>query len=301
MKEYIIKNLEALKLNIKYSMVIGNFDGVHRGHQKLIEAAKNESKIVAVMTFEPHPMNFIKGNLNNYLLTPYEIKKEILNKMGVDIIFKVEFDNFIMHKDKNEFIKFLRAFDFDSIVCGYDFTFGYMGLGNSLDLKNNFRTIVVDKLDIFNLKVSSSNIRKYLSDGDILHANEMLGRAYMIKGIITHGNMLGRTIGFRTANVFYNDFLLPKNGVYYTKLKLEGKEYYGMSNIGYNPTFNSQKERRLEIHIFNFNEDIYDKILEVYFVCHVRDEKKFNSKEELIKELNKNKEDGLKYFNLCEE
>ena len=111
MKEYIIKNLEALKLNIKYSMVIGNFDGVHRGHQKLIEAAKNESKIVAVMTFEPHPMNFIKANLNNYLLTPYEIKKEILNKMGVDIIFKVEFDNFIMHKDKNEFIKFLRAFD----------------------------------------------------------------------------------------------------------------------------------------------------------------------------------------------
>lgn len=301
MKEYIIKNLEALKLNMKYSMVIGNFDGVHLGHQKLINTAKNLSKIVAVMTFEPHPVTCIKSDVNNYLLTPYEVKKEILNKIGVDIIFKVEFNKDIMHKDKNEFIDFLKAFDFDSIVCGYDFTFGYMGLGNSLDLKKNFNTIVVDKLDINENKISSSNIRKYLSDGNIMCANEMLGRSYMIKGVVCHGNMLGRTIGFRTANVMYNDFLLPKNGVYYTKLKLDGKEYYGMANIGYNPTFNSQKERRLEIHIFNFDEDIYDKILEVYFVYHVRDEKKFSSKDELISELEKNKKDGLKFFNLGEE
>ncbi len=298
MKEYIIKNLEALKLNMKYSMVIGNFDGVHLGHQKLINTAKNLSKIVAVMTFEPHPMTCIKSDINNYLLTPYEVKKEILNKIGVDIIFKVEFNKDIMHKDKNEFIDFLKAFDFDSIVCGYDFTFGYMGLGNSLDLKKNFNTIVVDKLDINDNKISSSNIRNYLCDGNIMCANEMLGRCFMVKGVVCHGNMLGRTIGFRTANVMYNDFLLPKNGVYYTKLKLDGKEYYGMANIGYNPTFNSQKERRLEIHIFNFDEDIYDKILEVYFVHHVRDEKKFSSKEELISELEKNKKDGLKYFDL---
>ncbi len=301
MKEYVIKNLEAVKLNIKYSMIIGNFDGLHLGHQKLISEAKKENGLVAAMTFEPHPMTFLNKDLNNYLLTPYEIKKELFSKMGVDIIFKVEFNPFIMHKDKDEFIKFLSSFDFYSIVCGYDFTFGYMGLGNKNDLENNFRTIVVDKMDVNGLKISSSNIRKYLGDGNIEYANLMLGREYMIKGAVCHGNMLGRTIGFRTANVFYAEFLLPKNGVYYTRLILEGKTYYGMANIGYNPTFNNQEERRLEIHIFNFNEDIYDKVLEVYFVSHVRDEHKFNSKEELIEELKKNKSDGLKYFNLCEE
>ncbi len=278
------------------ALCIGNFDGVHLGHQELFKCARLLCKNVAVMTFEPHPEVLIKKIDDIKLLTPLEEKKEVLNNLNIDYLIIVKFDSDLMKMEKNDFISFLSKFKFKEIICGYDFRFGYMGLGNADDLKNSFLAHVVAKYEIRSKRVSSSYIRELLTIGDVEGAKEMLGREYHIRGEVVHGNKMGSKIGFPTANVDYKDYYLPQTGVYIAKIIHNNNEYYGMVNIGHNPTFNPQENIRLEANIFEFDKEIYGDIIDIYFLERVRPEKQFISVSELVDELTRNQAYGIKKY-----
>lgn len=290
---YIDKNKPA-KLPSDTALCLGNFDGIHLGHQELIKSARRVSKNIAVMTFDPHPVSVIKGLTGVKLLTPLDEKINVFEKLGVDILIVVKFDINMMKMSKDEFIKFLSHFKFKKIICGYDYKFAYMGSGDKDDLLNAFDTLVISKYVIDGIRVSSSKIRELLSNGKINDAEKLLGRKYHIFGEVVHGNEMGRKLGFRTANINYGDFYLPETGVYLCEVVLDNKKLYGMVNIGHNPTVNLQNEIRVEVNIFEFDADIYGKRLDIYFLERVRPEKKFSSVDDLISELKRNQEYGIK-------
>ena len=296
MKVINININKPIKLPLDTALCIGEFDGVHLGHQELFKTASRICKNIAVMTFEPHPEAVIKGIKNIKLLTPIEERLKIFERFNVNIALVVRFDEELKKLDKNDFIVFLKKLNFKSIVCGHDFRFGYLGIGTKDDLINSFDTHIVSKFELLGSRISSSRIRQLLSSGSIEDANTLLGRKYHIYGEVIHGTHKGRTIGFPTANIKYDDFYLPQTGVYICEVFLGLEKYYGMINIGHNPTMNFQDELRVEVNIFNFDLDIYGKKIDIYFLERVRPEKKFYTTDELIKELKKNREYGIRKY-----
>ena len=280
-----VKNNNIKNIPDELCCAIGNFDGVHLGHQKLINESKAHNLKSAVLTFNPHPSVFLKKIKNYQLLTPIMLKKDIISKLGIDYFIIFEFNDEIAKYDKDEFMDILKKLNIKSIVCGYDFTFGFKALGNINDLKNNFIVYEIPKYVLDNVRVSSSYIRELLSFGNILDANRFLGRNYTILGSVIYGSQKGRLIGFPTANLCHEGYFLPKNGVYFVRIKHQNKFYFGMANIGHNPTFNFQSELRVEVHIFDMNQDIYNETIEVEFLRHIRDELKFSSVDELKNQL----------------
>lgn len=285
MKFIYIKDQNYIPLPDEVCAAIGNFDGVHLGHQKLIEECKRHGYKSAVLTFYPHPSVFIKKMSNYPLITPLEHKKDIFSRMGIDYLIVIEFNEEIAKLSKERFIEIMKILNIKSCVCGYDFTFGNKAEGTIADLAQNFEFYEVKKFVFDNVRVSSTYIRELLSVGNVSEANRLLGRTYSIRGRVKYGSQLGRTIGFPTANINYANYYIPSNGVYFVNVKVDGIIYLGMSNIGNNPTFNYQNERQIEVNIFNFDEDIYDQQLEIFYVKKIRDEVKFDSKEALIKQL----------------
>ena len=277
MEKFYITNLADLPLLDPNSCVIGNFDGVHLGHKHLIEEAKKAGYKTSIITFE----NLSK---NNGYLSDLDQKAKFLEELEVDYLIIFPF-RVVKLTFFNEFIKILKTLKVKYITCGEDFRFGYKREGDIIDLKKHFKINIVNYLEVDRIKISSSLIKELLIDGDIVLANKFLGREYSIIGEVVHGNKIGKNLGYPTANINYNGYLLPKNGVYLTKVKHNNKTYVGMANIGYNPTLNAQLEKRFEVHIVDFNEMIYGDEIEVSFVKFLRDEKKFSSKEELISSL----------------
>ena len=277
MEKFYITNLADLPLLDPNSCVIGNFDGVHLGHKHLIEEAKKTGYKTSIITFE----NLSK---NNGYLSDLDQKAKFLEELEVDYLIIFPF-RVVKLTFFNEFIKILKTLKVKYITCGEDFRFGYKREGDIIDLKKHFKINIVNYLEVDRIKISSSLIKELLIDGDIVLANKFLGREYSIIGEVVHGNKIGKNLGYPTANINYNGYLLPKNGVYLTKVKHNNKTYVGMANIGYNPTLNAQLEKRFEVHIVDFNEMIYGDEIEVSFVKFLRDEKKFSSKEELISSL----------------
>lgn len=277
---------------------IGNFDGVHLGHQKLIEESKRHGFKSAVLTFYPHPSIFLKNIKDYKLLTPMEHKADILSRMGIDYLIIIEFNKEIASLDKDEFINWMKKLNIKACVCGHDFSFGYKGLGTPFDLYQNFDTFIISKFVVDDFRVSTSYIKELLDQGNVEYANKLLGRVFSIRGKVTYGNQKGRLIGFPTANVDYKNYYLPVNGVYFVQVKLNNVFYYGMCNVGNNPTFNYCETKRLEVNIFGLSEDIYGHNLEVFFIKNIRSEKKFNCKEELLEQL---KLDKTKCYELSNE
>lgn len=295
MKSIYIKDKKFIKLPEPVCAAIGNFDGVHLGHQKLIEESKKHNLKSAVLTFYPHPSVFLKKIPNYPLVTPLEKKTDILSKMGIDYLIVVEFNEEIASMPKEEFIDALHQMNIKACVCGYDFTFGKKAEGNITDLAKEFEFYEIKKYILDDVRVSSTYIRELISLGNIEEANRLLGRQYSIRGNVIYGLQNGRIIGFPTANIDYKNFFLPKNGVYFVNVIVEGIPYLGMANIGHNPTIEYQDNIRLEVNIFGLDEDIYGENIEVYFVKRIRDEKRFKSKEELIKQLKNDKALSLEY------
>lgn len=293
------------KTKIEESCVaLGFFDGLHVGHlaliEKVVEVANKRSLKKALMTFNQHPKSFLTGD-TFYYLTSLEDKVEILEKHGFDYLLIIDFSEEVSLLSPEQFIdEYIIKQNINCVVCGFDYHFGQFGLGTTKTLqeyqKESFQTIVVNEKRENEKKISSTYIRELLLQGKVAQVTTFLKRQYSIKGEVIHGRQIGRTIGFATANVDYGNYALPKNGVYGVQVIVHEKKYLAMANIGYNPTFGDLQKPSLEVHIFDFDENIYDEIMVTLFCTHIRDEVRFSSKEELILQLKKDQKTIEKYF-----
>lgn len=293
MKIIRIKDLKAEPMCEDICCAVGNFDGLHLGHKELLKVCKSQNMPSALLTFYPHPNTFIRDLPNYEILTPIDLKIKLIEEEKLDYLIIVEFSEALAKTDRTKFIEFMKAMRIKRVVCGYDFTFGYKAQGTVSTLEGEFDTIVVKKYVLNDVRVSTTHIKDLLRGGKLDKAKLYLGRNHMILGNIKHGRHVGSGIGFPTANVDYDGALLPKNGVYFVKINLDEKSYFGMANIGYNPTFNYSEERKLEVHIFDFEGEIYDKDILVEFIERIRPEKKYESIDALVSQLKKDKENCL--------
>lgn len=292
-----IKSMNVID-NIKRSVVtIGNFDGLHKGHQVLIKKAVDygiENKIKSVaLTFENHPGNyFVPNSIKNIISNEKKINR--LKNLGIDLIVSIPFDEYMTKISSQEFVEniLINKLGIEKIIVGHDFTFARNKEGNTdllkiLALKYKFELEVVKPIKINGTRVSSTYIRKLVAQGSVCDVKNYLGYNYEIEGIVIHSKKLGRTIGFPTANIEVDkDILIPKNGIYATKVYVEDEIYFGATNIGYNPTVDGKK-LSIETNILDFDEDIYGKVIKIEFLERIRDEKKFSSLEELKSQLEK--------------
>lgn len=280
-------------------VTIGTFDGVHRGHQQvlktMVDLAKQQNKESVVITFIPHPRIVLYGKVQNVKMINTQSKKEqLLAQSGVDHLLILHFTyEFSQLSPEHFFADYLSKIDIGTLVIGYDHHFGNSrkgGIENIKLIQNRYRFEIVEvkETDFEGLHVSSTAIREALNDGNIALANRMLGYEYSLSGIVVHGNQNGRLMGFPTANLAIEDQykIIAANGVYSNHVWVDEKRYNGMSNIGFRPTINDGRFG-IEVHIFDFDEDIYGKTITVSFIDRIRSELKFSDLEELGTQLRK--------------
>lgn len=294
----IDKELQNVQNSNNY-IALGSFDGLHVGHlsliYKVVEVAKRNNGKSMVFTFKNHPRAFINKENAPKLLMSNEKKIELLEVNKVDMVCFKEFDDEFMQITPKEFIEYLLfTYNAKGFVVGFNFKFGYKNLGDvellrELQNEYGYELCVMEPCTYKNEVISSTRIRKALEDGEVSDAYEMLSIPYRLSGKVVHGRQIGRTIGFPTANLKYDEnFVLPKIGVYYTNIKVNNNIYKGITSVGKNPTVEG-KSLTVETYILDFNEDIYGKEIEVGFIRKIRDEKKFNGLEELKEQLEKDK------------
>lgn len=294
----INKDLKYIQNSNNY-IALGSFDGLHIGHlsliYKVVEIAKKNNGKSMVFTFENHPKTLINKENVPKLLMDNDRKAEILRTHKVDIVCFQEFNFEFMKMTPREFVEFLVIkYNVKGFVVGFNYKFGYKNLGNvellrKLQNEYEYELYVMEPCIYKDQVISSTRIRKSLEAGDVLHASKMLSLPYTLSGEIIHGKKLGRTIGFPTANLKYNEnFILPKVGVYYTNIKVNNNIYKGITSVGKNPTVEG-KYLTVETYILDFNKDIYGEKIDISFIEKIRDIKKFNGVEELKGQLEKDK------------
>ena len=293
----IYKNFNIIKKHKRSIILIGNFDGLHLGHQKLFKLAKNFKKKyslnVGVLTFEPMPKMFFNNNLSNFRISNQKQKINSLKKHNVDFVIIKKFNKKFSKIKSTNFIKNILVSKLQAkfIFVSNNFRFGNRREGNVRQLikyekKFNYKIIKPKPLSKNKKIISSSLIRKLLMNGKIKKANEFLNREWSIEGMVKKGRQLGKKIGFPTANIDIKDYIIAKTGVYAVKVKKydTNKFIRGIANLGYRPTFN-QKKILLEVHLFNFSKNLYNKYLTVNFLKFIRKEKKFKNVSELKKQI----------------
>ncbi|WP_338469809.1 bifunctional riboflavin kinase/FAD synthetase [Niallia sp. XMNu-256] len=295
----------------KLVMALGFFDGVHLGHQKVINAAKKEAEAKglksAVMSFDPHPSVVLGRSVKHVkYITPLEEKIKLLQYLNIDYFFVVRFTEEFANLLPQEFVDYyLIDLNVKHVVAGFDYTYGRLGKGTMETLpfhsRQQFTFSVIGKLRFQEEKISSTLIRSYINEGIVDKLPPLLGRFYHTSGTVIHGEKRGRTIGFPTANVNTNEeYLLPPTGVYAVKLKisLSGEIYNGVCNVGYKPTFHKEKADKpsVEVYIFDFAGDLYDKKVTVIWFLRLRSEMKFSGVEELKAQIEKDKQTTKDYF-----
>ena len=277
---------QQIKNDVPITLTIGNFDGIHLGHQSLIlKTTSFQDTHSALMTFDPHPVPFLTKKPYSQLMSVID-KLDCLEAYQLDFIWMISFDDDFASLTVDTFIQFLKSLHVKRLVLGKDARFGQYGAGGIDDLKLHFEVILVEEQIYNHMRISSSLVKSMLSQGEMEDVKHLLSRNYRIYGQVVHGNHLGRTLGYPTANIEYHSYHIPKLGVYSVGILYQNKWYYGMANIGHNPTINYQEKPRLEIFIFDFNQDIYGKHVAIEFYDYIRQEKKFNSKDALIHQLN---------------
>jgi len=287
------------EVNVNHCVTtMGTFDGVHCGHKevinRLISKAKSMNRPSMLITFEPHPRLVLQKNIKGLkLLTIREEKITQLNKLGVDYLLFLPFTYEFSQLTSEEFIKeyLINHLDIAAMVIGYDHHFGKRNGGQSKDvamLLTNYGIEVerIPEQDVENIAVSSTKIRDALSKGNVPLANHLLNYKYTLSGTVVHGNKLGRTLGFPTANLMLRNSrkLLPADGVYAVKVKYKLHWLMGMLNIGFKPTFKS-RDRTIEVHILDFDKTIYGETLTLKLIDKIRPEKAFNDIDELKAQL----------------
>ena len=298
----VVQDIQNYSSDTKSILTIGTFDGVHIGHQKIIKAlvkkAHNKKLLANVLTFFPHPRMVLQKNSQIKLIDTLAEKETFLKELGVDTL--------IIHPFSKEFSK-LSALEFTrdilvsqlkiaELFIGYDHRFGknreatvvdLTALGKTYDFKVN----IIPAQDVSTITVSSTKIRAAILDGDFIKVVDFLGRFFQLSGIVSEGQSLGRTINFPTANLLIDSQhkIIPPKGVYLVSTFHDENQYYGMMNIGTRPTLNGDKQT-IEVHIFEFDKNIYDDTLTIHFIEKIRDEQKFESIDVLKKQLIKDKE-----------
>jgi riboflavin kinase/FMN adenylyltransferase len=248
-----------------------------------------------MMTFSTHVLSFIQKQEFRQL-TNLDEKAKIAEKLGFDYLFVFQVSSELINLTPEDFIsRFLHSAS--TVVVGFDFTFGKKGKGNVEMLKasTEFNTIVLDEMTYDSEKIGSTRIREALENGHIELANELLGYRYTISGEVIKGRGRGKYLGFPTANIDYDGYLLPKAGVYITSIFIDGVEYKSMSNIGNNPTF-SNKDVTFEVHVFKWNNSLYGKTVSVAFEKYLREEIKYDSTSELVERMHIDEQETLDYF-----
>ncbi len=295
---------------LAYSLAVGFFDGVHKGHQAVINSAKEKAQQLgiqsAVMTFDPHP-SIVLGRRNEkvFYITPLAQKLDTLEKLNIDTVFVVNFTSDFAKLTPEEFIKhFILDLNVKHVTAGFDFSFGAFGKGNMETMKQlsngQFDVTVVEKQEDTEEKISSTRIRNYLQDGQMEQVRTLLGRAFEVPGIVVHGDKRGRTMGFPTANVqAMEGCYIPATGVYAVKILVQNEWYDGVCNVGYKPTFKNpdQKQLSIEVHILNFDKNIYGEEVVVGWYKRIRSERKFDGINALIEQIELDKQEAIEYFN----
>lgn len=283
-------------------VAIGFFDGVHLGHQHVLEKTRHLAKRLNLapgfMTFDPHPREVLQpGRARPYLLTPLAEKLAQMEKHGMEKAYVVRFDRDFAALSPEAFVNdVLCALNIKGVVVGFNFTFGHKAAGKAEDLmrlgKDRFIVEVAPPMNAEGDRVSSTRLRKLLSNGEVRTASRLLGRPYRIHGIVEHGAGRGKQLGFPTANVQPADpYLIPKAGVYAVKVERAGETYYGALSIGFNPTFEKSRDAvSVEVYLFDFADDVYGETLYIHFLHYLRPERKFDSAEALITQMHKDVE-----------
>jgi len=292
----IINDDETIKLKEQHGIGLGNFDGIHIAHEKLISTLVNECKKREIQsmiyTFFDHPLNVLKHRQIK-LISTLEKKKSILDNLNVDVLCLKHFDEQFANIEAKHFIIniLVKKYNVKLIIVGFNYHFGKQGLGDTkllkeLGMKYNYEVIVLPPIYYKKEMVSSSNIREKILEGDMIKVKSLLGKNYTIKGKVEYGNRIGTLIGFPTANIIpLKDYALPKYGVYYTKTIVDGITYNSITNLGYKPTINDKKDIIIETHIFDFSDWLYGKEIEVIFIKNIRDEKKYENIQQLKNQI----------------
>jgi riboflavin kinase/FMN adenylyltransferase len=293
-------HLDQINEPFKHAVItIGNFDGVHIGHQALFHEAIEKAEAIdgtsVAMTFEPHPLRVMKQNNHPPLITLYEQKSELIERTGIDVLICVPFTLEFAALSAEQFVRDLlvRKIGMKAIVVGQDYSFGKNRQGD-LDLLKSFgpeygfEVIVagwIKSARALAERISSTRIRQLVTDGRMEQAEKMLGRNYQIRGkVVTGRDRGGKVLGIPTANINLHDELCPKTGIYAVTVECEGKQHRGVANIGYSPTFEDH-EFTVEVHILDFSANIYGKKIRVNFIKRIRDEIKFSNISELIDQI----------------
>ena len=304
----IVSNIKNYQEDVPSLLTIGTFDGVHVGHQKiirnLVKQAKEKGHLALVLTFFPHPRMVLQKDSSIRLIDTLEEKQKMLKALGVDILVIHPFSKEFSRLTPLEFTRDLlvNTFKISKVIIGYDHRFGRNREASIQDLHQfgtlyDFKVEEIPALEISSVNVSSTKIRTALKAGKIETVNEYLNRPFMLTGVVTQGKGLGRTIDFPTANIEIKEIykLLPPDGVYRIQSTLEGKPLHGMMNIGVRPTVNGNNQT-IEVHFFNFNKDIYQETLAIEILGKLREEQKFNSLQDLQKQLKEDKNNCIALF-----
>ena len=311
---------DSILKGLRVCAVIGFFDGVHLGHKKIIsnciKKAKEKKGISIVFTFDKPPVNIIKGRLDKKLITSYSDKIKLLGQTGIDFIIVAKFDSSFSNLEPGQFCSEIlqRKLHIEELFIGEGFRFGKNSIGSIDFLRDYLRKdyVKINEVKIFKvdgISVSSTEIRKFYSNGDIGSITRFLGRIPSIKGIVIEGDKRGRLVGYPTANIdVFEKYVTPADGVYagyvhifYRKgTQMESKSkaktrFPAVINIGNNPTF-SGRRKWIESHIINFSDDIYGKKIEVFFIAKLRDEITFSCKSDLVNQIKADIERARKYF-----
>jgi len=286
---------------------IGNFDGVHKGHQtlfkKVIERASDINGTSLVITFDPHPIKVMSPDRLKPLITGLEQKKELVTNLGLDVLLLIQFTREFATISAREFVKVILVdrLGIKEIVVGYDYAFGHNRKGNieilqEMGRKFDFTVHQISPVFVGETLVSSTSIRGLLLEGKVSEVNQLLGRQYQIRGEVIKGKSRGDALlGYPTANLQLTDGLIPKRGVYVVLVEIGGKLYQGLTNIGFNPTFNDQC-LSIETHILGLSRNIVEQKIRINFLTRLRDEIAFASPEELSQQISRDIKAAQEFF-----
>jgi riboflavin kinase/FMN adenylyltransferase len=293
----IVDNLDSLDRTLapRPVLALGNFDGVHVGHQAIFHQVVEQAKAITgtsmVFTFEPHPLQVLAPDKPLLLLTTFEQKMRLIAALGIEVGLRIPFTEAFARQEPLDFIRdvLCRRIGVHSLVVGYDFRFGHRRAGTVALLQEQaqtfgYRVSVVEAIRQGEMVISSSNIRQLLQRGQVDKAARLLGRFYTIEGPVVEGFRRGAQLGFPTANVQSINDIIPHTGVYAVRVEWEGRSYAGVANVGYNPTFANQT-LSVEAHLFDFAADLYGAVIHVAFLKQIREERAFASVEELAAQI----------------